>query len=696
MAKTPKQPHTSMLGRADEPKDSKSAKASSEDIAKECVKNYETAITAEQTDRLLALEDMRFCYEEEGQWTQDAKQKREGRPCYSFNRVIQVVDQIVGDQRQNRPGIKTRAVNNGTSAEMSDTFTGLIRNIESISDADSAYDWAFEGAVSSGRGAWRITTEYADEDGFDQDIFIRPITNPFTVYFDPNAQDFQKRDAKWCVVSEMISKEDFEEQYPDADISGFDSRSVGEALEAWYKKDAIRIAEYFKKIPITKTICMLSDGRVVEEKELKAALQPQAGQPQVTCERTRTVKTHKVIWYKCSALEVLEGPKDWAGKYIPIVGCYGKRVNLEGEEKTRGVIRFAKDAQRTYNYNRSTAIEAVALTPKAPYMVTAAMIKGYEAQWKNAHKKNYPFLYYNADPDAVGSGGMPSRQTPPTVQEGMRAEVELSAQDIQATTGYYNPSLGALSQERSGVALEAQKREGDTGSFAYIDNLSKALKYTGEILVDLIPKIYDSERQVRILGPDGTEKFVQINQTVIDPKSGGEIIVNDLSQGKFDVAVTTGPSYQTKRQEAAAQLLDLIKVDPEIAGSVADILVKWLDIPGSDELAERFRILAIKQGIIAPTPEDMKNMPPPDPQAQKAAQLELLLKSGDLHEQIAGIARKESEARLNQGRLAQLVEEAVKTHIEARLAAGALALPQPVAADVAIVAPPAAPTAPVP
>jgi hypothetical protein len=451
-------------------------------------------------------------------------------------------------------------------------------------------------------------------------------------------------------------------------------------MEGWFDGDSIRVAEYWRKEPETKTIALLSDGRVIDKGEDEAALSQILGQPGsdgnlITIVRERQVESFCIYCYKCSGAEVLE-KKKWAGRFIPIVPVYGKRINIEGQDKYRGVVRFSKDAQRVYNYMRSTLVEAVALTPKAPYMATPKMIEGFEQQWKKAHTKNYPVLMYNVDASAPG-GGKPSREPPIEVQAGLYAEVKQSDYDIQATTGMYKPSLGAEGREESGKAILARQREGDVGTFAFVDNLSRALKHTGEILVDLIPRIYDTERQVRILGADGNEDFVVLNQTVVDPETGEEIIVNDLSKGRYDVSITTGPSYTTARQEAAAQLMDLLKIDPQIANAVSDLMVKWLDMPGAQELEKRLRLVGIKGGFITPGPDD--EMPQPTDEQKAGADMAKQAAAAKLHELITRIQKMESEIQnnrtasaLDMAQVQKLVAEAMDQQIDNRIKSGLL------------------------
>ncbi len=548
-----------------------------------------------------SLEDIRFIYDTEnfGQWDEGVLNKRQGRPNYTFNRVIGAVNQVIGDQRQNKPTIKVRGVDSEADPQTAEIYNGLIRNIENISDAETAYDTAFKMAATGGYGVWKITPEYSADDTFDQDIYIRRIPNPFTAYCDPSAKEYTKKDANWWIITERISKDEFRVLYPkastdDVDFDDKDGRYI--------TTNEVRIAEYWRKKPKKQTLALLSDGRTVLYDADFKQVEDELAELDVTVVRTREVDSHTIEWVKVSGAEVLEGPIEYNWKYIPIVPVYGRTINIEGAEHYEGVIRHAKDAQRSYNYNRSTAMEITAIQPKAPYMVTPKMIKDHEEMWRQANVKNYPFLLYDIDPSAPMA--KPSREAPPQIPVGMVAQAQQDADDIRATTGFFAPSLGEPSNEVSGVAIAQRQTEGDVGSFEYVDNLGKSIRFSGEILVDMIPKVYDTERQIRILGIDGSESFETINQQIRDEETGEIKTVNDLSTGKYDVAVTLGPSFTTQRQEALAGLIEISKAIPLVAEIAADQIVKNVDVPGADEIEKRVRTALIQSGAIQPGEDD--------------------------------------------------------------------------------------------
>ena len=556
---------------------------------------FELSIEADSENRVRALDDVRFVSVQGEQWDEYQKRKRKTRPCYEFNRLRQHIRQVTGDQRQNRPQIKLRAVEQGDK-ETADIMQGLIRNIESISNADKAYDTAFEWAVTGGYGVWRLKTEYNNNDSFEQDIKIQEVTNPFSVYFDPSAQEFDRRDAQYAFVITKIGKDEFKQKYPNDEL--IDYTGANYDIQHWIDDASVTLCEYWYKQYEDKNLLLLSNGNTVYEDEIPDRMVLEANG--ITVLKERKVEVPKVKMALLTGEGVIE-EADWAGRYIPIVPVYGDIVDIDGEFHYSGMVRFGKDAQRVYNYHRTTMIETIANAPKVPYLVTPEQIKGFEGLWKSANAENMPFLPYNPDPRA---GGMPQRSGGVEIPQALITASQYDAEDIKAVTGQFDASMGAGGNETSGRAILARQREGDTATYSYVDNLSRAIRYTGEILVDLIPKIYDTERVVRILGIDGGEKWVAINKIQLDQMTGQQIVTNDITSGKYDVSVNVGASYNTQRQEASEALLEMMG-NPMLAPVVADLLAKNLDIPNSDELEKRLRKIGIKSGVIEPSEEEM-------------------------------------------------------------------------------------------
>ncbi len=533
--------------------------------------------------------------------------------------------------RQTRPAGKVRPASDGASEPVADIFGGLCRSIEQCSRADAIYEEQFKYAVAGGFGAWRIMPTYMADDGdgaFDQVLRLINISNPQTVIWDPQCADPCGGDANKCIVAERIAEEVYDQLYKDGDGQSF---NVSRDSYGWFTDKEVRIAEYFERIPRAKRIAKMTDGTVQEYDADLRAQEAHFDANEITNEThgvTRIAKDKhgkpmirptvvwQVMWVKCDGSNVLEGPYYYDWKRIPVVRCPGRYVNIEGRRKFQSLIRHAKDAQRSYNSRASDMIERSALLPKAPYLVTETMIKGYEGEWNQANTQSRPYLPYNVDKNAPET--MPHRMEPLDLPQGALALAQMSIQDIQATIGYFDPALGnAEDMNRvSGKALVQHTKRSDLGSYEFIGGFRLAMQLTWEMMVDMIPKVYDSERIERIIGHDGIEKMVTVNG---QPAPGREDIVNDLSKGTYDVEVVIGPSFQSARQEALDTLIAFSEALPNTAPMIADLLAKNIDTPDAQEMARRLRIPLIQQGLVQPTEAEKAanpNISQPSPQQQ--------------------------------------------------------------------------------
>lgn len=559
-------------------------------------KRFKQVVDTQDDARTEAIIDMKMLKGGLEQWDEQARKARDGRPILSINKLPKFLRAVTGDQRQNRPSIKVRPVDSKGDPNIATIMEGHIRNIEYTSNAAYSYDNAFKMATGAGfPGYWRYLTEYTDDDSFEQDITIVPIRNHFSVYMDHSVAPYQGKEQFGFVV-ETICKEEFEQRYPKAkEMQSFEEMGKGDEDPEWYDGEGIRIAEYFYLEPTTKMIYQLETGEVIEETpKVKKAIIDNGGQKALQTPeglipiiKERSVKTHKVMWCKiCGLEEPLEGPQEWAGKYIPIVGVMPEELIIEGKTHWKGLIRDARDPSKLYNYVASANIEAVALSPKAPFMVGQRQIEGHEKQWQQAHILPYPYLVYN---DENGNLQAPQRTRPVETQPGLMATMQQANMDFEDTIGIFRAGLGAPSNEKSGIAIRERKESSDVGTYEYHDNLSRAIQWGYKILVDLIPRIYDTERGLRLMNPDDTEAFAEINKRGIDAE-GNPVIINDLTQGKYDIAVTLGPAYATQRQEAQQILADILtniaSVAPQAVPIIMPRLFKLMDYPEAADIAK--------------------------------------------------------------------------------------------------------------
>ncbi len=605
-------------------------------LLKEALQRFKRDEEADRDERRLALEDLKFVFDEDGQWSEDDRAKRQGRPCYTFDRVSGALDQIVGDQLQNRPAIKVRPSEDG-DAEIADIRTGLIRHIESNSNAKRAYNTAFKFSAAGGYGVWRVSHDYANEEAFEQNIVIDEVDNPFCVLFDAHAQQPTKHDGTHQFYFDDMPKEEFEAEYPKASASQSDFDHIGENKE-WLTKDTVRVADYYRKVKKEKTLLLLNDGRVIDEEDSLEELEELAALG-IKVVNKRKVDGYEIEHYRITGAEVLE-KLPFVGKYFPYVPVYGKSINIEGKKKYRGVVRKAKDSQRLYNYEMNSFVELTELQPKQPYLVTQKMIEGHEDKWSALNVSNDPALVYNID-----QGLAPKREAPPQVSQAQLMALNIAADNVKAQTGIFDASMGAQSNETSGRAIRERDRQGDTATYEFTDELSQSLEHTGRIINDLIPKIYDTKRQIRILGEDEAEKVIEINKPVQDGATGEWITINDLSQGTYDITVSTGASYSTKRTETAEQLGAIMAQNPQLGQLFADVYVKSLDLVGADDVVDRIRMMMIKQGIIEPNEEEMEQVQKMQQQNQAQQQMQQAAMQAEQRAKAAETAKDEADAR---------------------------------------------------
>jgi len=600
---------------------------------------YVTATTYWRDNYHDALDDLNFTYIE--QWDKATSEARKDRPCLTLNKLPTILDQVIGDIRQNRPSINVHPVEadhrvgpqpagpqggpqGGRVPNLAGTKdyseaelrNGLIRNIEQTSGAEAHYDTAAQHAIEGGFGWLRVLSAYSDDDTFDQDLLVKSIRNRFSVLFDPQSTgepDFSC--ANWCFISELMRRKEFNKRYPDAVLGDMGDQVIGEDWHLWFNEDMVRVAEYFYREPVKRKLLLLSTGETVWLDEVKPVLDELAAQG-VEVRRDRKVSTYKVMWCKITGMSILEKPTEVPFRTIPVVPVLGKEVVIGNEVHYRGLIRYAKDAQKMHNYWMSSATERVAMAPKQKYIADAKSVEGLENEWANANTSAKPLLRYKHRVDVP-----PPREVPPPSMPAAELQLALAGSDeIKATTGLYDASMGNQGNETSGKAILARQRQGDRGTFAYIDNLSRALRRVGKLLIDAIPRVYDSERIIRLKFQDGKEDWVTINKTVIDQQTGQPVLIHDISAGKYDCTVNTGPSYQTLRLEAADSLMQFVQAVPAAGGVILDLIAKNMDWPGADEIAKRLKKI-LPNGTLSEQEMQEDGIEPPQPSPEAQAEM---------------------------------------------------------------------------
>jgi hypothetical protein len=515
-----------------------------------------------------AVDDIEFSSGK--QWSDDVTKDRNDRPCLTENRLAASVHQVCNSQRQNRPQIKVSAVDDTTDPDTAEVINGLLRHIQYNSDSETAFDTAFENAVRGGIGWYRVITEYSDDESFEEDIRVKRIENiedvkvPFHL-----CKEIDCRDMPYAFIEYNMSKEEFENKWPDCDIENWKQST---AFNGWFTDKTVRVCEYFTIEEDPSMLYQLSDGT-------KTDVEPLAESGLTVIAKRKTFK-RTIKWHKITANQILERT-DFPGKWIPLIPVLGEEIVIRGKRKFLSFIKHAKDPQRMLNYWRSSAAERIALSAKAKWIAASNQIEKYSQEWNHSNRSNNPVLHY----DPIVEGGIlipPPHQTAPIQADMAIIEAGNHAVDtIKACTGVYDASLGANGTEKSGVAIRSRQQQGDTSNYHFFDNFAKSLRHCGRIIVDIIPDVFDSERAVRILGEDMKQKIVNVN----GGKQNQDGKLYDLMIGKYDVVVETGPSFQSKREEAAATIRDLSQNDPSMIPTTKDLLLKYLGMP--QDLVER-------------------------------------------------------------------------------------------------------------
>lgn len=683
------------------------------DFLDKVMKNLKKAVDAEDHNRSQAIEDLEFLNGDQWEQSEADRRRKRKRPMLTINMLPEKVDKVVGDMRQNRARVKLRPADSKADPEIARIREGMIRSIEYESRASAIYDYAGSRMVECGEGTWRVLTRYCEFNPFVQEIYLEIIKNSFMVFLDPKAKGHCKEDAKWGFILNKMPKDEFEDTYPNAKAPS-DSMKFGKGLaqELWYTTESVVVAEYFEVRMVKKTLCLMSDGEVMEERDAKKLIEywekewaqnqqqsavapppippppavpgglpatgavpppsapspapgvpsaapapapaapmgnvvpmnpgvqvpPMAPQlkpnapPKPEILKTRDTEVPQVFRYVLNACDILEDEKRIPGRYIPIVKITGKERNVEGKDYVRGLVRDAKDPQRLVNYWNTGAAEVIALAPKTPWVGTAKQFEGYEEDYANANIDNLPYLKYNPDKNAQGP---PQRNRPADPPVAMFTQIQIAERNLDRISDV-GPDLRNIAPDASAKSIIQRQKPSELSTFPFVDNLAQGQNHTYRIINEMIPEVYDTERDVRVRGEDEVETFVPINMSAEDAlkaleafpekykgmdaarlrnaitRKGKESRFNDIGTGRYEIVVDVGPSYATQRAETADKFTMLAQTFPNLWKVAGDLIVKSLDVQGSDEMAARLR-KTLPPGLVKRRPGEQPDPPMPMP-----------------------------------------------------------------------------------
>lgn len=583
-----------------------------ERIVAEARRRFRRCERLEASARRRFLQDLKFVNGDaynHWQWPDEVRLSRDGqeRPCLTVNKTRQHCLQIINDARQNKTSLKVKPVGGQASYDAAQVFEGLVRRIEYLSNADAIYSLATTHQVHGGIGYWRVVTDWAGPDSFDQEIFLKPVVDPLTVFLDPDIQEADGSDARFGLVFRRLPKDEFLEAYPEWEGRGAPAALGNE--ESWSSEDQVMVAEYFRRVerpeqlvahvaPDTgevKTV-RLSALKALGEAFAAAALADPAT-------RVREVVEPKIEWFKIVGEEIVER-RDWPGAYIPIVRVPGEETLIDGELDRKGHVRALIDPQRMYNYNASAEVEFGALQSKSPYLAPVQAIEGLESYWESANTVNHAVLPWNHKDDDGQPIPPPERAAPPGSAPAFIDGMQAAANDMQLVSGQYQAQMGAPSNERTGIAIQQRQRQGDNATYHYVDKLAQAIRFTGKIIIDLAPKIYDTPRVLKILQEDGAELHVRVDpnapvaHAAADDQEADQIAaVFNPAIGAYEVQADVGPAFATRRQEAFNALSQIAAQNPDLMRVIGDLVMRAADFPLAEEAAERIKALVPPQAL---------------------------------------------------------------------------------------------------
>ncbi|CAG4900742.1 portal protein [Paraburkholderia saeva] len=573
-----------------------------QEIIKRAHDRFKSCISWESDARGRFKDDIRFLYadpDNQEQWPAQTRAQRQlsGQPMVTINKTHTHWLHVVNYGKENKPSIQITATGEESTYESAQIFSQVVRRIEYISNAQAAYKKAMEFQVGGGIGYWRIVSDYVDDDSFDQDLFIREVQDPLSIYMDPHMKKTDGSDARFAFIFDDMPKDQAEKKYGKSVTTG----AMSEGELSWTRKDSVRVAEYYERDESREWLYAIEgdDGSTTLTRESAIPPEGRGLLDQAMAEgkaQRRKVPKWNVKWYLIVGDEIVD-KSIWLGKYIPIIRVPGEEVVIEGRMDRKGLVRYMKDSQRAYNYNASAALEFGALQSKSPYIAPVEAIEGLENYWATANTQNHAYLPYNNADENGNPITQPQRQQPPAsapvYMEGMQA----SEHQMMMASGQYESTFSEQGNEVSGISIEQRQKQGQRVTFNYQDAMADAIRFTGVQLIDLIPKYYDTRRVLLIMDEEsGEEHEIHIDpdakKAVQQKEDAGEAKVAAIfnpAVGRYNVQAKCGPNFDTRREQAFDAMTQLLAAQPALAQVIGDLYMGTADFPAADKLQERMR-----------------------------------------------------------------------------------------------------------
>lgn len=584
---------------------------SNSDVVARARRRFRRQVEWESVARSRWVEDIKFAHGDTDngyQWPGTIRQSRNqnSRPCLTMNIVRQHNLQVINSGKQNKSAITIKPVGNGATVESAKVLDALVQHIQYRSDAQAAYSLAREFQVDAGLGWLRLVTEWASQDSFDQEVFIRGVWDPLAVYVDLDAKEPGKLDARFGFCFDLVPRDEFREAYPEfADRVG--NSPLGEGLSwTWNDADHLMVLEYFEiQLVPDELYSFIGEGDTERTLLRKSAMPPEvlAAVRDLPLTRVRTIHDRKIMWYLIVGQEIIDST-EWPGQYIPLIPVEGEVTVIDGILDRKGLTRSLKDAQRMFNYNASAAVEFGALQSKSPYIGAAAAIEEFQQYWDSANTVNHSVLPYNHKDDEGNPLPPPTRQEPPSNAPAFADGMRTAFEQMMMTSGQWQNQMGMGGNERTGEAIQQRQAQGDTATYHFQDSFNQALVTVGRQLVDLFPRVYDTRRVMMIQAQDGADIEVTLDPTAAKAFQqrvayDGSVVERtlNLTIGKYSVVAAVGPAYGTRREQTVQAMTLLLTQAPGLAGLIGDLLLSAMDFPAAQEAGLRLKRMVPPQAL---------------------------------------------------------------------------------------------------
>lgn len=584
-------------------------------VVNEAIKRWDLVSEWEANARERFLDDIKFANADADngwQWPNAIKRLRDvdQRPCLTLNITRQHNLQIINAGKQNKQGVNVRATGNGATVESANVLKAIIRHIEYQSRAQDAYATAREFQIQGGIGWWRIVTDYIGGDGadaFDQEIYLRRIWDPLSVYCDPDCQEKDKSDMNYAFVFDLLPEEDFKKAYPKyADLASLAPLGVNTGADITSMKQHVRVCEYFRRVRKKDQVISFIDPQTQGRKTIrksKLAAEHTRAVLDAPLSRIRDVWDNVVEWYLIVGEKVVD-QTEWMGSYIPLICILGEETVIDGILDRKGHTRAMKDAQRMFNYNAASQVEFVAMQGKSPWVAPVAAIEDLEEYYRSANQVNHSVLPYKHIDDEGNPIPGPTKPNPPMHAPAYQAGMDTAFNQMMMTSGQWQNQMGMQGNERTGAAIKARQGQGDTATYHFEDNFRVGIVNCGRQLIELIPKIYDTKRVLQIQADDGTDMEIEIDPTarqayLQEVQHNQEVVrrVFNPNLGKYDVEADMGPAWGTKRDETREAMALILTQAPGLTGIIGDLMLDSLDFDKAQEAAQRLKRMVPAQAL---------------------------------------------------------------------------------------------------